>query len=441
MKPAQNRSIDSPQCVDSAETKADCQDIRSPGRSCQGNRATSVRRGRQFGALALLLCCAVAARAADPAKSRSEPRQSRGRAPASSAQNTVGRIENSGVANKADAGQASDASELNRVLMFAIREPAVQRELRLQPRQTETINQALAEVDPPLWALRDAPAEQAVAKVASLRAAFAARLAAVLKPDQKERLDQIGLQALSLASLAVPRVAEQIELSKDQQARIREIFAETQQAVAAAQAADVKPSANALRATTDKLLASGRRKVFDVLSDDQRQRFIGLLGEPFETAKIRQAAASAPDLKNIDGWLNGPPLSLERLHGKVVALHFWAFGCINCVHNLPWYKGWHEAYAPRGLVVLGIHTPETEAERDANRVKEKVQENGIEYPVAIDVQAQTWKAWSNTMWPSVYLIDKRGYVRYWWYGELNWQGAAGEKLMRSRIEELLAEKD
>jgi hypothetical protein len=92
------------------------------------------------------------------------------------------------------------------------------------------------------------------------------------------------------------------------------------------------------------------------------------------------------------------------------------------------------------VTILGIHTPESEGEKDIDRVRKKVRENGMEYPVAIDNQAQTWKTWTNNMWPSTYLIDKRGYVRYWWYGELNWEGAQGEKYMREKIEELLAEK-
>lgn len=64
----------------------------------------------------------------------------------------------------------------------------------------------------------------------------------------------------------------------------------------------------------------------------------------------------------------------------------------------------------------------------------------MRYPVAVDPDKKTWNAWANNMWPSVYLIDKRGHVRYWWYGELNWQGGDGEKFMRGKIEELLAEE-
>lgn len=91
--------------------------------------------------------------------------------------------------------------------------------------------------------------------------------------------------------------------------------------------------------------------------------------------------------------------------------------------------------------MVGVHTPETEAERDIALLKAKVAEHEMPYLVAVDNETKTWNAWANNMWPSVYLVDKRGNVRYWWYGELNWQGAEGEKIMRQRIEQLLAEED
>ena len=88
---------------------------------------------------------------------------------------------------------------------------------------------------------------------------------------------------------------------------------------------------------------------------------------------------------------------------------------------------------------MGVHTPETEHERDGQTVRSKAQKENLKFPILIDTEKENWNAWGNSMWPSVYLIDKQGYVRYWWYGELNWQGAKGEEQMRQRIEELLAE--
>ena len=90
-------------------------------------------------------------------------------------------------------------------------------------------------------------------------------------------------------------------------------------------------------------------------------------------------------------------------------------------------------------MIVGVHTPETNRERDTSNVREKVKEAEFRFPVVVDNDKGIWNAWGNTMWPSVYLVDKKGYIRYWWFGELNWQGAEGEKIMRGRIEKLLAE--
>lgn len=88
---------------------------------------------------------------------------------------------------------------------------------------------------------------------------------------------------------------------------------------------------------------------------------------------------------------------------------------------------------------MGVHTPETGEEHGLDALRRKLTENGLGFPVVVDNDSKTWNAWANNMWPSVYLIDKRGNVRTWWYGELNWQGAEGEARMRRNIEQLLAE--
>ena len=90
--------------------------------------------------------------------------------------------------------------------------------------------------------------------------------------------------------------------------------------------------------------------------------------------------------------------------------------------------------------MIGIHTPETTVEHEVGRLRQEVKEARFEFPVVIDNENKNWSAWGNSMWPSVYLIDKHGDVRYWWYGELKWQGSDGEAIFRKRIGELLAEK-
>jgi thiol-disulfide isomerase/thioredoxin len=149
----------------------------------------------------------------------------------------------------------------------------------------------------------------------------------------------------------------------------------------------------------------------------------------------------APELKGIDEWINSKPTSLNDLKGKVVVVHFWAFGCINCIHNQPHYTAWHKDFAKKGLTIIGVHTPETAAEKKIENVRKKVKDNGMKYPIAVDGSYKTWQAWGNRFWPCVYLIDKKGNVRYRWEGELNWKDTKGEKIMRKKIEDLLAEKE
>jgi peroxiredoxin len=152
--------------------------------------------------------------------------------------------------------------------------------------------------------------------------------------------------------------------------------------------------------------------------------------------------ARPPELEErpAEEWINSKPLKLSELHGQVVVLHFWTFGCINCMHNYPAYKAWQERYAGKGVTIIGVHAPETEHERDLKSVRKSAEKNGLKYPIVLDKDKKTWAAWGNRWWPSTYLIDKQGFVRYRWDGELNWRGTKGEAVMRQKIEQLLAEE-
>jgi peroxiredoxin len=138
-------------------------------------------------------------------------------------------------------------------------------------------------------------------------------------------------------------------------------------------------------------------------------------------------------------WINSKPLKLSELRGQVVVLHFWTFGCSNCQHNFPTLKAWHTAFSDKGVAIIGVHTPETDRERQIENVRKSVEKNGLKYPIVFDKDASTWKSWGNRWWPSTYLIDKQGFVRYRWDGEFNWKKAKGDSIMRKKIEQLLAE--
>jgi thiol-disulfide isomerase/thioredoxin len=147
----------------------------------------------------------------------------------------------------------------------------------------------------------------------------------------------------------------------------------------------------------------------------------------------------APDFPRGSRWLQSEPLTVSALRGRVLVLHFWTFGCINCQHNYPVYKAWQEQYAGKAVKLVGVHTPEFPSEADVANVEREVRRHGLKYPVVIDNDSRIWKAWRNHFWPSIYLVDKRGQVRYHWDGELDLDAAEGRQFAR-HIDELLAEK-
>ena len=139
-------------------------------------------------------------------------------------------------------------------------------------------------------------------------------------------------------------------------------------------------------------------------------------------------------------WLNTNGVKLEFEKGKVYVVEFWTFGCINCQRNLPAYARWQKQFGRRGVTIIGVHTPETDEEKQPENVQKYVKQSGITYPVLVDGAAANWRRWEQGVWPTVYLIDRRGHARYRWTGELNWNRAGGEQIMARKLELLLAEK-
>ncbi|MDM0015815.1 cytochrome c biogenesis protein DipZ [Variovorax sp. J22P168] len=132
-------------------------------------------------------------------------------------------------------------------------------------------------------------------------------------------------------------------------------------------------------------------------------------------------------------WHNASPQSIAALHGKVVLVNFWTYSCVNCLRTLPYVKAWAQKYADRGLVVVGVHTPEFAFEKDAAHVKRALQDLKIYYPVVQDNDYRIWRGFDNQYWPALYFIDGQGRVRHHQFGEGGY--AASERV----IEELLRE--
>ncbi len=147
--------------------------------------------------------------------------------------------------------------------------------------------------------------------------------------------------------------------------------------------------------------------------------------------------APAPEFSGVTTWVNSAPLKLADLRGKVAIVHFWTNGCINCIHNYPHYRAWTEKYQPNhDLIMVGVHTPEFDAEKNVDRIKDQAAKNHLAFPIAVDNEGANWKAWGNHFWPCIYLVDKAGNVRYRWDGEL---GPSGFKKVFAQIDTLLAE--
>jgi cytochrome c biogenesis protein CcdA/thiol-disulfide isomerase/thioredoxin len=125
----------------------------------------------------------------------------------------------------------------------------------------------------------------------------------------------------------------------------------------------------------------------------------------------------APQIQGISAWINSPPLTMQQLRGKVVLVDFWTYSCINCLRTLPYLKSWDTRYRDKGLVILGVHSPEFAFEHNLGNVRAAVRRLGIRYPVALDNDFATWTAYKNQYWPADYLVDRKGRLRDVHFGE------------------------
>jgi thiol-disulfide isomerase/thioredoxin len=138
-------------------------------------------------------------------------------------------------------------------------------------------------------------------------------------------------------------------------------------------------------------------------------------------------------MEGATGWLNSPPLTPDALRGKVVAVDFCTYTCINWLRTLPYVRAWSENYADQGLVVVGVHTPEFSFEHDAENARRALAEMHVEFPIALDSDYAVWNAFTNHYWPALYLIDADGKIRHHRFGEGDYERS--EKM----IQQLLAD--
>jgi thiol-disulfide isomerase/thioredoxin len=143
-----------------------------------------------------------------------------------------------------------------------------------------------------------------------------------------------------------------------------------------------------------------------------RLKFLGMI--PLSSVR---AEGSMPALDGAIEWLNSKPLNAADLRGKVVLVDFWTYSCINWHRTLPHVRAWADKYRDQGLVVIGVHTPEFGFEKDLPRIREAVAQLKVDYPVAVDSNHAIWRAFRNSAWPAIYIVDARGKVRHSHLGE------------------------
>jgi thiol-disulfide isomerase/thioredoxin len=139
--------------------------------------------------------------------------------------------------------------------------------------------------------------------------------------------------------------------------------------------------------------------------------------DPTRPAVDLPVEGQLPLLSGATGWLHSPPLTAAGLRGRVVLVNFWTYTCINWLRQLPYIRAWAEKYQGDGMVVLGVHTPEFDVERDLDNVRRAVKDLGVGYPVVIDNDYVIWDAFGNRYWPALYFVDAQGQIRHHRFGE------------------------
>ncbi|MFN7730543.1 MAG: redoxin domain-containing protein [Pirellula sp.] len=336
----------------------------------------------------------------------------------------------------ANAADSTSVPVVPQTLLKLIHAPEVQQELGMDP-DNEALLAVLRELDGPWWRSRNLPEDKQQQAVAELEKELLSRLKGMLSADAFRRLREIEVQSQGVRALVRPNIAKAIGLQSNQKQSLEASCLETDRIARLLlgnpkNRGSVEQELSRARETEQKLLNES-------LTSTQRSALAKLVGKPFDTAGLKRILPLAPELIDSGEWTDGRPTTLADHRGKVVLVHFYAFQCHNCVANFDHYNRWQKELARRGVSVIGIQTPETAAERNVSLVRAAAKEKGFEFPVLIDTSSKNWEAWGNTMWPTVYVVDKRGYIRSWWQGELNWQGATGDRSIETLVDQLLAE--
>jgi thiol-disulfide isomerase/thioredoxin len=163
-----------------------------------------------------------------------------------------------------------------------------------------------------------------------------------------------------------------------------------------------------------------RRRFFGAAAMTIAAAWLGMFGSAHaQSSKTKRLPIEGelPSLGGATEWLNSPPLTADGLRGKVVLIDFWTYTCINWLRSLPYVRAWAEKYRDHGLVVIGVHSPEFEFEKNLDNVRRAAAEMRVAYPIAIDSDFAIWRAFNNEYWPALYIVDAQGHIRHHQFGE------------------------
>ncbi len=184
------------------------------------------------------------------------------------------------------------------------------------------------------------------------------------------------------------------------------------------------------------LAASIAAPVAGFLGDLKGQSLTSSVQVPFLHGLPIGPSASQAELGSLtlaNEWLNSQPLTPADLRGKVVLVNFWTYTCINWRRQLPYVRAWQEKYKDQGLVVIGVHAPEFEFEKNIDNVRWAVNDMKIDYPIAVDNNHAIWRAFRNQAWPALYFIDAQGRLRHQFFGEGSYEQS--EMVIQSLLRE------
>ncbi|MEC8556284.1 MAG: redoxin domain-containing protein [Planctomycetota bacterium] len=325
-------------------------------------------------------------------------------------------------------------------LLGLIHAPEVHAELKLTPAQVTKLEAFFEKTDGDWFRSRiiQQP-EKLAAQVKRFEAMARQWFGSNTSKQQQERLRQLELRAQGIRMLLRQDLSQELRMQESQLTQLEELARATVDATQELQKATMQNKVTEeLKSAVLEANKAEAASLQTVMTQGQMDQLRQILGAPFETSKLQRIYPMAPELVPVSDWINSSPLTLKSLRGKVVLLHFYAFQCHNCHANFDVYQRWHKQYG-EDVVVLGIQTPETSNERDPSLVRKAAKERDLNFPILVDLKSENWKSWSNTMWPTVYVIDKKGYIRHWWQGELRWQGATMDQKIESIVTGLLAE--